>query len=81
MRATVDFARNLLLQAHQAVEALLRHIFGHLIGHGGRGRAFLGGIGERAEPVEPRFLNEVEHALEIVLRLRREADDHRRAQR
>ena len=62
-----------LLHCHEARAALLAYFFGNGIGQGvGRG-AFDRRVGEAADAVELRFLEEVEQLRELRFRLARES--------
>ena len=70
---------NLRLPLHEARQALLLHFLGHRIGQLVGGRAVDRRIGERADAIELRLVEEVEQLLELGFGLAREADDEGRA--
>ena len=74
-----DF-RYLGLDGHELMIPFFLDFFRNLAVHEGCRRAVFAGIGEDADIVEFRFLDEITEFLEFFFRFAREADDERRAQ-
>src|ERR1039458_1313359 len=73
--------RDFMLSRHSQAAPLLFDLVRNLAGHAARARAFFLRISEHAQPLEPRLPNEPEQVLKVGIRLTRETDDERGAQR
>src|SRR6266702_139029 len=73
--------RDLALCVHHRLEAGALHLGWYLVAHLGRGRALLARVLEDPQLLEALLLHEGEQVLEVGLRLARQPDDERGAER
>ena len=81
LKRDIDFLRNLALQTHQVMIALLHHILGYLIWHHRSRCVLLLGVGKYPNLIEALFLYKGTKSLIVRVRLPRKTNNKRRANR